>query len=137
MLEPKNIEIDGKAFIIHKFPAIEGREICCSYPLTAIPKVSEYKQNEAIMLKLMKYVSVQTADGVVQALNHQSLVDNHVKSWEMLMRLEAAVLEYNCTFFHKGLLSTFFESLAQKIPAWISKILMDSLAQLSPKEKQP
>lgn len=136
MLQPKQIEINGKKFVIHKFPAIEGREIICNYPLTSIPKVGEYKTNQEIMLKLMKYVSVPLNDITVALSNHE-LVNQHAGDWETLMKLEAAVIEYNCSFFQNGLASTFLSGLAQKVPAWIIKTLTDSLEQLSTKIKQP
>jgi hypothetical protein len=134
MLEPKQIEVNGKKFIIHKFPAIEGREIICNYPLTSIPKVGDYKTNQEIMLKLMKYVSVPIND-ITIPLSNEALINQHAKDWETLMKLEAAVIEYNCSFFQNGLASTFLSGLAQKVPAWITKTLMDSLEQLSAKEK--
>jgi len=134
MLEPKQIEVNGRKFIIHKFPAIEGREIICNYPLTSLPKVGEYKANQEIMLKLMKYVSVPIND-ITIALANEALINQHTRDWETLMKLEAAVIEYNCSFFQNGLASTFLSGLAQKVPAWITKTLMDSLEQLSQKEK--
>ena len=134
MLQPKQIEVSGKKFIIHKFPAIEGREIICNYPLTSIPKVSEYKTNQDIMLKLMKYVSVPFND-ITVALVTSELINEHAGDWETLMKLEVAVIEYNCSFFQNGLASTFLSGLAQKVPAWITKTLMDSLEQLLPKDK--
>ncbi len=136
MLEPKDIEINGKQFVIHKFDAVEGRRIICNYPTTALPKVGDYDANEEIMLRLMKYVSVRANDTTV-ALTSMALINARTGDWETLMKLEAAVLEYNCSFFRKGLVSTLLEDLAQKLPVWISKILMDSLGQLSQKEKQP
>jgi hypothetical protein len=136
MLQPKQIEVNGKKFIIHKFPAIEGREIICNYPLTSIPKVSEYKTNQEVMLKLMKYVSVPIND-ITVALSNSELVNQHAGDWETLMKLEAAVIEYNCSFFQNGLASTFLSGLAQKVPAWITKTLTDSLGQFSLKNKPP
>ena len=58
MIDAKEIEIDGKTFIISKFDAISGREIISQYPLTAIPKVGQYTANEALMLKVMHFVAV-------------------------------------------------------------------------------
>lgn len=136
MLEPKQIEVNCKKFIIHKFPAIEGREIICNYPLTSIPKVGDYKMNQEVMLKLMKYVSVPIND-ITIPLNTESLINQHTKDWETLMKLEAAVIEYNCSFFQNGLASTFLSGLAQKLPEWIIRTLMDSLERLSTKEKRP
>lgn len=128
---PKEIECrDGtrKTFILSHFPAIAGREIVSQYPLTAIPKVGEYTTNEAIMLKLMAFVGVpHPADAAAAPtmLTTRALVDNHVPDFECLMRLEAAMLEYNCSFFGNGKVSTFFELIAAKAQALISKTLTD------------
>lgn len=138
--KPQDIECrDGtsKVFILSHFPAVQGREIVTQYPLTAIPKVSEYSANEATMLKMMAFVGVPhptdpTAPPTL--LTTKELVNNHVPDFEALMRLEAAMLEYNCSFFGNGKVSTFFESIAAKAQALISKTLTD-LSQRSSAQK--
>lgn len=136
MIEPKVVSIDGKEFILSKFPAIAGREIIAKYPLSGIPKLGDYQLNEETMLKLMSYVSV-TIDDAPVSLSTRGLVDNHAGSWETLAKIEVAMMEYNCSFFRDGRISTFFDDFAQKLPQWISKMLMDLSAQLSRMEKQP
>lgn len=139
MLQPKEQSItlaDGseKTFILHKFPAVEGREIVTQYPLSALPKLGDYKVNEEIMLKLLSYVGVRNDDtGNVLMLTTRALVNNHVPDFEALMRLEAAMLEYNCSFFANGKVLTFFEAIAAKAQTLISKTLTDLLPQSSPK----
>jgi len=135
-LEPKEIIIDDKTFIISKFPAIAGREIISNYPLSGLPKVGDYKVNESIMMKLMCFVGVMKNDVLIK-LNSSALIDNQVGSWETLVKIEAAMLEYNCSFFRDGRASTFLKDAAQNIPAWITKILTGLSAQSSPMEKQP
>jgi hypothetical protein len=139
MIEPKPISIknpDGTEsnFILSKFPAVAGREIVVKYPLSGMPKLGDYAVNEETMLKLMAYVAVDHANGPIQ-LSTRALIDNHVKSWETLGKLEIAMMEYNCSFFANGRVSTFFDGIAQKLPTLIQKILMDSLRQLSEKNK--
>ena len=141
MLQPKEIEIecgDGskKTFILSKFPAIAGREIITQYPLSAIPKLGDYGTNESIMLKIMGYVGART-DGGVLRLDSRALVDNHVPDFEALMRLEMAMIEYNCSFFANGKASGFFALIAEKVEALITKTLTDSAARSFPKNKQP
>lgn len=135
LLYPKEVEIGGKAFVLSKFPAIAGREIVTQYPLTAIPKVGEYKANETVMLKLMSYVGVPNGDKPIM-LTTRELVDNHVPDWETLAQLEVAMLEYNCSFFGDGRASTFFDAIALKVKAFLSQTLTDSLAQSSQAGKQ-
>lgn len=139
MLHPKEQAIalaDGseKTFILHKFPAVEGREIVTQYPLSAIPKLGDYKVNEEIMLKLLSYVGVRNEEtGTLLMLSTRALVNNHVPDFEALMRLEAAMLEYNCSFFANGKVLTFFEAIAAKAQTLISKTLTDLLPQSSRK----
>lgn len=139
MLSPIEKEIecaDGskKTFILSKFPALAGREIITQYPLTAMPKVGDYKSNESVMMKMMEYVGVpHPTDATVAPtmLKSAALIDNHVPDFECLMRLEAAMLEHNCSFFGNGRASTFFETITQKALALISKTLTDLSAQSS------
>lgn len=138
MLQPKEVSItcqDGtqKAFILSKLPAIAGREILTQYPLTAMPKVGDYGVNEALMLKMLAFVAVPMEQGEPLRLSTAALVDNHVPDAEALMRIEAAMLEYNCSFFGNGKVSTFFELIAQKAQTLITKTLTDFAAQSSPK----
>lgn len=137
MIQPKEIEVNGKKFIISKFPAIAGREIVAKYIPSIMPKVGDYKVNEETMFKIMKYVSVvlDNHPNPLQ-LSTPALIDNHVTDWEMLGKLEVAVMEYNCSFFQAGRISTFLEDIAQKIPEWILKTLTGLSALLSKVEKQ-
>lgn len=138
LLEPKEVEIDlpdgsKKTYILSRFPAVEGREIVCKYPLTGIPKLGDYTENEVTMFKLMAYVAVPGPTPI--RLATRALVNNHVKSFETLMRIEGAMMEYNCSFFLRGRLSGFFADLAAKLPDAITSILTASLARLSQPEK--
>lgn len=142
LLEPKEITVKTQAgiektFIISKFPAVAGREIVAKYPLSAMPKLGEYQVNEETMLKLMAYVAIPSDTGVPLQLTTRALVDNHVPEWETLAKLELEMMGYNCSFFGDGRASNLFEGIAQKLPALITKILTDSLQQLSAKSKQP
>lgn len=137
MIEPIEKDIDGKTYILTKFPAVAGREIIALYPMSGLPKIGDYKVNEETMLKLMKYVHVKLQNGQSLALGSRDLIDNHVTSWETLAKIEMAMMEYNCSFFQDGRLSTFLNDTAQKIPAWISKILTAFSAQSSQADKPP
>ena len=138
LLEPKQIEIDNKHFIISKFPAVAGREIITQYPLSGLPKIGEYRVNETIMFKLMGYVGIPIAGQQMPLqLTTQALIDNHVGSWETLAKLEMAMLEYNCSFFLDGSLQTFLNDIIMNIPVWITKILTPLLEQSSQVEKRP
>jgi len=138
--QEKEIETgDGttRVYIISKFPAVQGREIVTQYPLTGLPKIGEYKTNEALMLKLMAYVGVPQDNGNVLELKTEALVNNHVPDFETLMRLEMAMMEYNCSFFRDGRLSASFGAIAEKALKSIMSTLMGSLRQSSQSDTPP
>lgn len=136
--DPKTVSIplqDGstKDYIVHKFHAIAGREIVTQYPLTAAPKIGDYKTNEELMLRIMGYVGVPMENGNTLLLTTRTLVENHIPDWEALVRLEWAAMEHNCSFFANGKASSFFENLTQAFTSKGIAILTDSLARLSEK----
>lgn len=140
LIQPKEITIDFEGeklrFNIGKFPATVGREIISKYPVANMPKLGDYKVSEETMLKLMCYVE-RVYDDRVQELTSRTLVDNHIPSWEVLVKLEAYVIDYNCSFFELGkVLNSLKDWRALAEPKNI-KTLMDSLARLSQAEKQP
>lgn len=136
MLEPKEVIVDGKAYVISKFPAVPGRKIMTQYPISAIPKVGDYGTNEEMMYLIMTYVAVKnvTTNTEMQLVN-KDLIDNHVPNWETLMKLEYLMMEYNCSFLANGKVSSFLESIAEKLPSWISKISTPLSEISSPAEK--
>lgn len=140
LIEPKEITIDfnGESykFNIGKFPATVGREIITQYPVNNMPKIGNYLESENIMLKLMQYVE-RVYDDRVQPLTNKALIDNHIPSWEVLIKIEAYVLDYNCSFFDLGkVLNSLKEWKALAKPKNI-KTLMDSLEKLSQAVEQP
>lgn len=136
LLDPQELEIDGKVYLIGKWPAVAGREIIAGYPLTALPKIGEYKANEEIMLKLMGHVAVVPSSGEPLLLATRALIDNHVDDWETLAKIEFASLERNCSFFRDGRLSGFLGNAARMAKSWITQTLTASLAPLSRADTQ-
>ncbi len=137
MIQPKEVEIDGKIYVISKFPAVAGREIITQYPMTGAPVIGSYKANEALMFKVMAFVGVKLEGRPdPQMLTSQILIDNHVGSWETLMKLEKEMMVYNCSFFQNGRASTFFGGIAQIAIKWITKTWIPALAQSLNTEKQ-
>lgn len=141
LLEPKEMEFtlqngSAKTFILSKFPAIQGREIVTQYPLTAAPKIGDYKTNEALMLKVLGYVAVKVEPEPLR-LSTMDLINNHVGDYETLLRIEYAMMEYNCSFFGNGALSGFLDSLGAQVSKLTSKMLTTLSQQLSENAKQP
>jgi len=141
LLSPKEINIDGIVFYISKFDCIEGREIIFNYTSSNIPKIGNYRLSEEMMLKLMTFVAVSDDSGNKTILLSKKILGAHLNNsefpWQTLCKLEAAMMEYNVSFFQNGGASTFFGDFAQKVPAWISSTLTDSLGQLLQTEQPP
>lgn len=132
LIQPKTIAValpDGgtKDFVISKFPATVGREICTQYPIAAIPRLGDYGRNEELMFKMMCYVAAPNIDPAREPiiLRSEILVNNHVPDFETLMKIEMAMMEYNCSFFARGKASNYLELLVQKVQALLTQTLMD------------
>jgi len=140
-LKPKEVEIDTedgvKTFVLSRIPAVQAREIITQYPLTALPRVGEYKSNEAMMYKLMAYVQVKTETGTLIPLSTMEIINNHCPTWEVLAKLEMGMIEYNTTFFQNGRSSSFLEAIAPKVRALISQMLKESSAPSSGNQGTP
>lgn len=136
MIQPKEIEVGGKAYRISKFPATVGREIVAKYPVSNMPKLGDYKVSEEVMLKLMSYVEVVLPERSIRLIT-QELVNNHVPDWEALAQLEWEMLQYNCSFLTGGKSLSFLEKLAHLAERKISEILTASLGKSSVRAKQP
>jgi hypothetical protein len=130
MIQPKEISINGRTFIISKFNYEDGREIITQYPVSAVPKLGDYARNKELVRLMMTYVSVPISGSAPVALVTPELINNHLGDWETGMKLEAALLEYNCSFFQDGRASTFLDDIAQNLPAWISSMLTPLLERL-------
>lgn len=126
LLEPEDLTIGDKTFVLSKFPATVGREILLQYPTSAMPKVGDYATNEALMLKVMTFVGVRV-DGRDEPLmlTTRQLVDNHIADAETLMRLEWAMMAHNFSFFQQGKLSGILDRVATQAVQSIQKILTD------------
>lgn len=94
--------VESKDFWLSKFPAVIGREIMMRYSVSLSNIGDDYKSNEDIMRKILKYVRVELADGRKVALDSDTLINNHIPDGEMLSAVENAMLEYNFSFFRDG-----------------------------------
>lgn len=137
LLEPKEIDINGKAFILSKLPAVQAREIISKYPVANMPKLGDYKVSEETMLKLMKYVAVPVEGREPLQLMSIDLINNHVPNWEVLVQLEWWMLEYNCSFFQNGKALNFLDKLKVLAQQNVSEMLTGLLDKSSRAEKQP
>ncbi len=136
MLEPKEIEVDGKKFIISKFPSLAGYEIATQLTLSAIPKLSEFKEHKNMLIKMLGYVGVELPGmNSPLMLSTDALIDNHTGNWETMAKLAYSIYEYNVSFLERGSLSSFLNGVIEKLPDFVSKILMKWPELSSPVEK--
>lgn len=145
MRDPKEITVtDGnekeRIFTLTKMPAFEGFEIMARYPASlvssTIPKIADWQLVNELQLKIMKYVYV-SINGRPVPLSTRDLIDNHTGDWECLAKLIAAEVEYNNSFFRKGIVSNFFAEVAQTMIRKITETLRQSSESSSPTAKPP
>lgn len=140
-INPKEITVSSrtgaeKTYVIYEVPAIPSREIAAQYLPSAMPKVGDYKINEAMCYKLMKYVAVKTEELGEIRLTTEALINNHC-DFKQLATLEAEAVMHNYGFFLQGTVSTFLETIIQKGQAMITKISTVSSVLSSQMAKPP
>ncbi len=130
---------DGKThvYILSNFDAVAGRRIVSQYPMTGLPKVGDYAENEKLMLQLMSYVAAVTPDGRRLRLETEALVNNHVPDFEMLAKIEIAMMGKNCSFFRDGRSLNFCDTIMQEFAKKLLQTLTLSSPPLSEPEKPP
>ena len=142
-LDPKIVTIkDGAGkeyeYVIFKFPAVHGQEIIESLAPSAIvnlfPKLANRANNRQIRQELIAYAAVRR-EGVDIHLINETLVNQHVKDWEALTKLQYAIIQYNSSFLQDGRILSFFKDCALIHIPKIFKTLMDLLEQSSQAEK--
>lgn len=137
-LEPKPLELDGKTYLLTKFPATVGREILLQYPTSVVPKIGDYKTNHALMLRIMAFVGVAIEGREApQMLTTEALVNNHIRNAEVLMQIEWAMISHNFDFFGDGRALGFLQLLMDKAQGLTSEMLTKSAAALLAKGSQP
>lgn len=136
MIDPKEIEINGRKYILHKFGAVAGRHIVTQYPIANIPKIGNYEASQELMEKLMSFVTVKLENGNEIALETAALIDNHVPDAVTLIKLEKAMMQYNFDFLADGEISRILDLVLKvadrKITQMLTLILQSSSDQEEP-----
>ncbi len=90
---------------ISKIPAVQGREIMLKYSRYG-NNAEEYEKSREVSNLLMQYVRVevkhQNGETIKVALDTPTLINNHVENAEMLLALEAQVMDYTFGFLADG-----------------------------------
>ena len=107
LIQPKEIEINGKKYILSKFPAMDGREIMRRYAILEKQRMNNENStieggDRDLINLVMKYVAISLPDGRPLSLTTETLIDNHVPDWMALTRLEAEIVKYNSDPLDEG-----------------------------------
>jgi hypothetical protein len=102
-LEPKEIDVDGKKYLIHKFPAWEGILLVGRIPQAMAFTQENLQASGEVWAEVFSYIAVPMPKGGSPLfLTNQDLVNNHVKGWKQMLALFRAIMEYNDGFLENG-----------------------------------
>jgi hypothetical protein len=133
-IEPKEIETEGHKFIISKVPCTVALRIFekmqqCEAPIL---KLKFYDELEKLRYELLSYTAIVSADPNIKpsVLLNEGLVRAHIKTHPILTGLINEMREYNEGFLTRGSLQTSLDSIMEKLPDMLTKILTGSWEQL-------
>lgn len=139
--ETKPFELDGKKYILHKIPAVQGREILALYGasnVSSVFKPENYHNSKEIMLKALSYVGVIPDGSTLEImLDTEDMVNNHVESTLSLLKLEKAIIQYNFDFLADGEILRYLNIVLKVADKSITKMLTGLSEVLFQVEKQP
>ena len=103
MLEPKDIDIDGKMYKIHKFPAWQGVMLVGKIPQALDFTHPDEDSRKQVWAEVFTYIAISLPKGGSPLfLTTPDLINNHVKGWPQMLKLIKAVAEYNEGFLDDG-----------------------------------
>lgn len=103
MLEPKEITVSGKQYIIHKFPAWQGMLLVGRIPQAMSFNADSMGASSDVWAEVFSYIAVPMANKAAPLfLTNQDLINNHVKGWPQMLELFKAMMEYNDGFLENG-----------------------------------
>ena len=85
---------------------------------------------------MLGYVAVPMPNGAAPLrLSTREVAENHVRDWELLAKLELALMQYNTRFFFEGRSSDFLKALADKLHPFLSAILTNIIGSIIANDK--
>jgi hypothetical protein len=103
VLEPKEIDIDGKKYIIHKYPAWQGILLVGKIPQALNFDHPDEEARGKVWAEVFTYVAIPMPKGGTPLfLTNPDLINNHVKGWPQMLKLFKAISEYNDGFLEDG-----------------------------------
>ena len=114
-IEPKEIEIDGKKFVISKIPAIQAQQVYRNIMHEAKDDgdIAMTYLTEPTATELLSYSAVTDAEEWI-ALDSVQQINFSCKTIDVLIKLEAAMIRYNFSFLFDGTLQSVLEVLRDK-----------------------
>lgn len=135
-LQPKEIQVNGKTFVIHKLPATVAIEVMARGVAGAIPKTGDFAVVEEMMIKTMGYVAIRKPGVPDLFITSKELIDNQCVDYKTYLSVLEAIREYNDLFFIAGSLSNFYENTIMTLPAKIMKMFIHLSQSSSTQESQ-
>ena len=102
MLKEIDIEIEGKKFVIGKFPAKQGLYIMARLPSSMVAVIENFPVYKEVMDEVLTFAGIRGPDGRVVRFETDALFDNHVEDWAIATRLIEAIMEHNRAFLAHG-----------------------------------
>ena len=130
----KIVQIDGRNYRISELPTMLARDVMMNYPLTLLPKVGNYGENERLFKLLMKHVEVQpepdkNPDWWIRLDTEDSINQN--VSAKGVLELEKEVIDFSTDFFSSGKLTQIGTTLGELARNILTNIVLQSIAELS------
>lgn len=142
-IEPKEIQIDGKTFVIHKIPAVTAIKVMVRFSQGIVPALGKFEDAEDMMVEIMKYVAIKRKDKATNKplpdlfLGSKDLIDNHCVDYKTYLSVLGEIVKYNEFFFLNGNTQDFSVLITQTLPAKLCKILNLLSPSLSPNATPP
>ena len=140
LLEPKLIHLeDSGDFYISRLPCLVGREIFLRYLASNVNFIELARNYEACSGAVAKKMLAYTAhlvDGRQIRLENETLINQHIVSFEDLGKLEQEMLLYNFSFLSAERWLPYLSNCKGKLEQLTTKILTNLLAFYLVKKSQ-
>lgn len=104
MLEPKEITVDNKKYLIHKFPAMQGILLVGRVPNAMAITLENLEESKSVWNEVFSYVAVPIAhsNNAPLFLTTDELINNHVRGWKQMTEIFREIMRYNDGFLPGG-----------------------------------
>ena len=139
LLEPKLIHLEKSGdFYISRLPCMVAREVFLRYAasnINVIELARNYAASSGDIAKKMLSYTAHLVDGREIRMENETLLNQHILSYEDLGKLEGEMIMYNFSFLSVARWSPYLSHFKEKLESLTTKTLTNWLAFLL-KEKQ-